>query len=620
MSRETLFGGAAGGGKALHIDSIIPTPSGFVPLHQLKCSDFVFGMDGRPTQILAMTPVMTGHQCWKLTFDDGSSVVADNNHIWLTYNAKELAQLTRLDPAWRANGSLRTTSQIASTLKTENGGFNHAIPIGELPDSSLSIDSYVLGCWLEISTRRTTRFRYITKCEMVPSVPVQCIQVAANDGMFLVGRTFIPTHNSSALLMAALQFVDIPDYAAIIFRLKHSDLALPGALMDRASDWLGGTDARWNGQEKTWRFPSGASLTFGYLDSANDRFRYQSAEFQFVGFDELTQFKETDYTYLFSRQRRLSGSKVPIRMRGATNPGGIGHAWVKKRFLTKQGVEAGRVFIPAKLEDNEHVDIKEYEQSLNQLDSFTRKQLRFGVWDDFQGGRFAPAAWPRYVNIGDAFTIMTGMSRRIIYHNECTIIIGVDWAVNKTKRRSAGQSPEWMTEGSSSSDFNSFVVCALSPDGLLFVLDCVNERIRMEDKAKALAEICHKYNPWIVAVDDDMLSEGLILECRRMRGIPELKVLPIGARDKLFRATPAIINAENKRIYLPTPIPNNDYAWMEEFIDQLTSFTGIDDEHDDIADALGIVARVADEVRGDGVEMDDPTILIGGRDVFNGGF
>ena len=105
--------------------------------------------------------------------------------------------------------------------------------------------------------------------------------------------------------MAALQYVEVPEYAAILFRQSYADLSLPGALMDRAHGWLFQTDARWGDLKKTWIFPSGATLSFGYLENENDKYRYQSAEFQFVGFDELTQFTESQYTYLHSRLRRL---------------------------------------------------------------------------------------------------------------------------------------------------------------------------------------------------------------------------------------------------------------------------------------------------------------------------
>lgn len=136
--------------------------------------------------------------------------------------------------------------------------------------------------------------------------------------------------------MAALQYVDVPHYAALLLRRSYTDLSLPGALMDRAKAWLIPTDAEWRESSKTWYFPSGATLTFGYLDQTGAEYRYQSTEFQFIGFDELTQFEERQYRYLFSRLRRTSDIDVPLRMRSASNPGGIGHEWVRHRFLGEQ--------------------------------------------------------------------------------------------------------------------------------------------------------------------------------------------------------------------------------------------------------------------------------------------
>ncbi len=170
----------------------------------------------------------------------------------------------------------------------------------------------------------------------------------------------------------------ISSQSAIIFRRTYADLSLPGALMDRANQWLSPTDAHWNGQEKCWTFPTGATLSFGYMDTDRDRYRYQSTAFQFVGFDELTQFPETWFTYMRSRLRRLKGSTVPLRLRGATNPGGLGHKWVKKRFVDP-GTAVGP-FIPSKLVDNPFIDQESYLLSLAGLDPTTLKQLRDGVW------------------------------------------------------------------------------------------------------------------------------------------------------------------------------------------------------------------------------------------------
>ncbi len=219
---------------------------------------------------------------------------------------------------------------------------------------------------------------------------------------------------SDALLMAALQWVDTPGYAAVIFRRTFADLALPGAVMSRAQEWLAHTDSKWNDNTKTWRFPSGATLTFAYLQTTKDRFRYQGAEFQYIGFDEVTQFPEEDYRYLFSRLRRpkepegtsedddrrraiVRGlSSVPLRMRSATNPGGEGHRWVKARFIDREPDDpddprsvqeaAERIFIDSKLEDNPSLDMSEYEASLRQLDPITQAQLRHGDWNIRQPG------------------------------------------------------------------------------------------------------------------------------------------------------------------------------------------------------------------------------------------
>lgn len=185
---------------------------------------------------------------------------------------------------------------------------------------------------------------------------------------------------SDALLMGAMQYVDCPSYSAILFRRTYADLSKPGALMDRAGEWLRGTAARWNEQKKQWKFPSGAILAFGYLEHEHDVYAHQGAEYQFIGFDELTQFSERQYLYLGSRLRRLQArSHIPLRMRSASNPGGIGHQWVRRRFLV-EGPASGRTFVPARLEDNPHLDRAEYERSLAALDPVTRAQLRRGDW------------------------------------------------------------------------------------------------------------------------------------------------------------------------------------------------------------------------------------------------
>lgn len=196
---------------------------------------------------------------------------------------------------------------------------------------------------------------------------------------------------SDALLMAALQYVDVPGYNALILRRTFKQLALPDAIMARSFEWLSKTDARWNGDRRQWVFPSGATLTFGHMEHEAVKYDYQGPQFHFVGYDELTQFSETMYTYLFSRMRRLKTSRIPTRMRSAANPGGIGHEWVKMRFVNPRSNE--RPFIPATMYDNPYINHEEYERNLAKLDPVTRKQLRDGDWDVLPDGQVFKREW-----------------------------------------------------------------------------------------------------------------------------------------------------------------------------------------------------------------------------------
>jgi hypothetical protein len=212
---------------------------------------------------------------------------------------------------------------------------------------------------------------------------------------------------SAALLMAALQYVDVPGYAALLLRRTFPQLTQPGMLIPLSKLWLGGTDARWNEQQREWTFPAGAVIKFGHLEDENAVFNYQGGAYQFVGFDELTQFTPAMYEYVaFSRARRdleLVRSGVPIRVRSTANPGGVGHAWVKARFVTEESRKPASVFIPAKVADNPGLDVADYAESLSHLGAVLRAQLLDGDWGAFEG-----AAYPMFTDhdhVIDAFDI-----------------------------------------------------------------------------------------------------------------------------------------------------------------------------------------------------------------------
>lgn len=241
---------------------------------------------------------------------------------------------------------------------------------------------------------------------------------------------------SDALLMCALQYVDVPGYSAIIFRRTYADLTKPGALIDRAltwlAPWLANKTVRWSDKEKKFTFPSGAILQFGYMETAKDRFNYQGGEYQFVGFDEVTHMLEICYTYMFSRLRRLEGVKIPLRVRAASNPpdDGDNAEWVYDRFVNPKTKDPKRVFIPAGMDDNPHLDADSYVEALEELDPVTRARLRDGLWEIRRTGNMFKRDWFEEVESAP-------IGRRVVRFWDCAAT-----EVDPVKKR-RGKNPDW---------------------------------------------------------------------------------------------------------------------------------------------------------------------------------
>ncbi len=303
-------------GKALALDTEVPTPWGWTTMEHLEAGDEVFDEQGRPTVVVATTAPMTDRPCCEVLLSDGSRFVADAGHLWVTR--------TKAERSRGAMGASRTTEQLAASLRAGRE-WNHHIALAEPAQyedrTELPIDPYVLGVWLGDGTTtsatittadqqvvelraegllgdkhvppyyltagyaqrlallqglmdsdgyadqvgrcefvstlehlsdavvelasslglrpvkrkkrvtlngveqapgyqvtftphlpvfrlhrklarlapklRQSRFRAVVAVRPVPSVRVRCLQVASASGMFLIGRTYVPTHNSS---------------------------------------------------------------------------------------------------------------------------------------------------------------------------------------------------------------------------------------------------------------------------------------------------------------------------------------------------------------------------------------------------------------------------------------
>jgi predicted phage terminase large subunit-like protein len=235
---------------------------------------------------------------------------------------------------------------------------------------------------------------------------------------------------TEALLMLALQMVEHPGYNALLLRRTFRQLNQTNSIMNRARQWLVNTDAVWKETDKRFTFPSGATITFGNLDSEDDVYKYDSSEYQFIGFDELTSFSERQYTYLFSRLRTTMDNPVPLRMRSASNPGNRGHDWVKARFMIGQPPELlrrqfpDRFFLTARIIDNPHIRRDEYLASLSNLDAVRRRQLLDGDWEATAAGNLFRREW--FSIVDDWPRDITGVVRA---WDDAATHDGGDWTV-----------------------------------------------------------------------------------------------------------------------------------------------------------------------------------------------
>lgn len=207
---------------------------------------------------------------------------------------------------------------------------------------------------------------------------------------------------SWGLLMAALQYVDVAGYHALLLRPSLTEFEQQGGLIEHSHDWLGGSDAWWHGGRREWKFPSGATVRFGYLANVTDLNHYKGGAVSFVGFDELTSWPDPRlYLGMFRIVRQavgqvidpLTGRQVPGRVRSASNPGGPGHDWVKERFIDELAREPHVVYVPAWITDNPHLDYDAYLRTLEHMHPVDRERLIRGDWDVVDEGDKFKRLW-----------------------------------------------------------------------------------------------------------------------------------------------------------------------------------------------------------------------------------
>lgn len=245
---------------------------------------------------------------------------------------------------------------------------------------------------------------------------------------------------TDSLIVEALRYIDRPEYTAIFFRRTYPQLR---QVIRRARRLIPqvAPGAEWRATENSWIFPSGATLTFAHLQHEDSTDHYQGHEYHYVAIDELTHLTERMYLDILATCRSTVPGIRP-RLRASANPGGIGHQWVKRRFVdtcppepdgppryepmygvywqpmrpgpTYTDPETGltRAFVPSRVFDNRALveNDQQYVRVLLALPEHRRRAWLEGDWDVFEGQFFEewdpsvhvvehfepPSDWPRF--------------------------------------------------------------------------------------------------------------------------------------------------------------------------------------------------------------------------------
>lgn len=245
--------------------------------------------------------------------------------------------------------------------------------------------------------------------------------------------------SAATVVEAGMLCLEHPGIHCYLFRRTYPELEQ--SLIGEAFKFWSGI-GKYIGKDHTWRFPNGSEMRFRHCQYEKDRFLYQGAEIHALFIDELTHFSAQIVDYLQTRVRAEKRLNFTPRKRYTSNPGGIGHAWVKAKYVDLEAFKLNRIeirseelkktkivtrqYIPARVMDNPHIT-EDYIFELEQKPPALRRALLEGSWDAFEGQVFyewrddpehyrdrigthviepfeIPAGWPRYRSFDWGYT------------------------------------------------------------------------------------------------------------------------------------------------------------------------------------------------------------------------
>jgi predicted phage terminase large subunit-like protein len=397
--------------------------------------------------------------------------------------------------------------------------------------------------------------RSVRTVEPVAPEECTCIAVEAEDHLFCT-KHYILTHNSEVLIRAALQYVTRPNYRALILRRTLGQLASPNSIMDRTLRRMqaAGVPFHFNSDTHEVRFPAGAVLKFGHMNTEQDKFQYDGPEFHFIGIDEAGQFSQTQLEFIFLRLRKVITDPIPLRYRLVSNPGGISHIFLRDKYVLNQGKDPDIAYIPFYIEDNPAIDLVQYEKSLKNLDPLTYRQRRYGDWMATRTDAVFQREW--------------FLMQPVPVAGKCLRLRFWDLAATDPKPNT---DPDYTV-------------------GILMARDSIG-RIVVEDMQR------FRSNPAIVEqrVIGTMKSDGVnvfqrierepgasgkSLVSHFVRSLPGYNIMGVApGGPKRARWSPFAAQAQNQNVWLVNSV------WATDWLQEICGLTGDNDLHDDIGDA-----------------------------------
>lgn len=201
------------------------------------------------------------------------------------------------------------------------------------------------------------------------------------------------------MIPLARQLTEHPKFKGLVMRRTMTDLEKE--IIPRQQEWYAPAGGTYNETKKIWKFPSGARIQNGHAERENDVRKYDSAEYNYIDWDEVTHFTGTQYLYLSLTRCRSSAPDLPAFVRAFTNPGNVGHGFFKGRFvdpnprgqviLRDSITGQKRIYVPFLGIDNPHL-LKNDPGYLKRLEGLTeteKKAKLYGDWNSYEGQVFS---------------------------------------------------------------------------------------------------------------------------------------------------------------------------------------------------------------------------------------